>query len=129
MHWNKLYQQLGKYHTLKMIFPEYTYYPDEIIKGFNAFCQQYAFHLRLFTSIEDEPINEGEVFINLMENDLVVLIERIIESNLRSRKRCWCDFLQRNTHLKKIILNGITTISTDFEAMGGETAGLFRVTN
>src|SRR5690606_937931 len=27
--------QLSKYHTLRIIFPEYTYHPVEILKGFN----------------------------------------------------------------------------------------------
>jgi hypothetical protein len=33
--------------------------------------------------ISTEPIQEGEVFINLMEADLVTLIERIISLKLK----------------------------------------------
>ena len=113
--------QLGKYHTIKLIFPEYTYYPEEIVKGFIAFCQQYAFTYKIVHSIEYEPINEGEVFINLMDNDLVVLIERIIELNFEVGKDVGV-ISYNETALKKIILKGITTISTDFDAMGAEAA-------
>jgi len=70
--------QLSKYHTIKIIFPEKSYFPNEIIKGFNRFCQQYAFSHKIVNDISTEPIQEGEVFINLMEADLVTLIERII---------------------------------------------------
>lgn len=116
---------LSKYHTLKIIFPENTYYPEEIIKGFTAFCQQYAFNYRVVHFIDTEPINEGEVFINLMDDDLVVLIERIIELGLEVGKDIGV-ISYNETPLKKIILKGITTISTDFEAMGIETAHLIQ---
>jgi DNA-binding LacI/PurR family transcriptional regulator len=113
--------QLSKYHTLKIIFPENTYYPEEIIKGFTAFCQQYAFNYKVVHCINTEPINEGEVFINLMDDDLVVLIERIIELGHEVGKDIGV-ISYNETPLKKIILKGITTISTDFDAMGRETA-------
>jgi DNA-binding LacI/PurR family transcriptional regulator len=60
-----------------------------------------------------------------MDNDLVVLIERIIESKLEVGKDVGV-ISYNETPLKKIILNGITTISTDFEAMGVETARIIQ---
>ena len=117
--------QLSKYHTAKLIFPEYTYYPEEIVKGFTSFCQQYAFCYNVIHCIETEPINEGEIFINLMDNDLVVLIERIIEQGYKVGKDVGV-ISYNETPLKKIILDGITTISTDFEAMGVQAAQLIQ---
>ena len=116
---------LGKYHTMKIIFPENSYYPAEIINGFVRFCQEYTFNYRVVHDINDESINHGEVFINLMDNDLVVLIERIIESKLKVGKDVGV-ISYNETPLKKIILDGITTISTDFEAMGVETAKIIQ---
>jgi DNA-binding transcriptional regulator YhcF (GntR family) len=117
--------QLSKYNTLKIIFPEYTYFPDEILKGFFSFCIQYAFTYKVVHNIQDEPINEGEVFINLMENDLVVLIERILATKLKIGKNIGV-ISYNETPLKKIILNGLTTISTDFEKMGEMTADIIK---
>ena len=54
-------EQLSKYHTIKIIFPEYTYHPGEILDGFNRYCQQYAFNSKVVRNIETEPIKEGEV--------------------------------------------------------------------
>jgi DNA-binding transcriptional regulator YhcF (GntR family) len=112
---------LSKYETIKVIFPENSYYPEEIIKGFTKFCKQYTFNYKVVHDIETEPIGKKEVFINLMDNDLVVLIERIIESKLKVGQEVGV-ISYNETPLKKIILDGITTISTDFEAMGVETA-------
>jgi DNA-binding transcriptional regulator YhcF (GntR family) len=115
--------RLAKYQVLKIIFPEQTYFPQEILKGFYRFCTQYAFGYHVVHSIEDEPINEGEVFINLMENDLVILIERILSLKLKVGKDVGV-ISYNETPLKKIILDGITTISSDFEMMGEKTAQL-----
>lgn len=116
---------LEKYHTLKIIFPEHSYYPEEILKGFTSFCHEYTFGFKVVHDISGEPIKKGEVYINLMDNDLVVLIERIIESKLKVGKDVGV-ISYNETPLKKIILDGITTISTDFEAMGEETAKIIR---
>ena len=115
--------QLSKYHTLKIIFPDKSYFPNEIIKGFNRFCQQYAFSHKIVNDISTEPIQEGEVFINLMEADLVTLIERIISLKLKIGKQVGV-ISYNETPLKKVILNGITTISTDFSKMGELAAQL-----
>jgi len=118
-------EPLQKYHTIKIIFPENSYYPDEIIKGFTSFCKEYAFNFKVVHDISEETIGKGEVFINLMDNDLVVLIERIMESKLKVGKDVGV-ISYNETPLKKIILDGVTTISTDFEAMGVETARIIQ---
>ncbi|MES2278698.1 MAG: GntR family transcriptional regulator [Bacteroidota bacterium] len=117
--------QLSKYNTLKIIFPEYTYFPNEILKGFFSFCIQYAFTYKVVHDIQSEPINKGEVFINLMENDLVILIERILATKLKIGEDIGV-ISYNETPLKKIILNGLTTISTDFEKMGAMTADIIK---
>ncbi|MEN9685434.1 MAG: hypothetical protein RLZZ28_1220 [Bacteroidota bacterium] len=117
--------KLTKYHTLKIIVPFYTYHPDEILKGFTRFCQQYAFNYKLVHNIANEPIKEGEAYINLMEDDLVCLIEKILVTKMKLGKHVGV-ISYNETPLKKIILNGITTISTDFQLMGEKTAELIK---
>ncbi|MGZ3845218.1 MAG: substrate-binding domain-containing protein, partial [Flavisolibacter sp.] len=117
--------QLEKYESLKLIFPENSYYPEEIVKGFTSFCHEYAFNFKVVHDIGEEQISKGEVYINLMDDDLVVLIERLLESKLKVGKDVGV-ISYNETPLKRIILNGITTISTDFEAMGKETARIIK---
>jgi DNA-binding transcriptional regulator YhcF (GntR family) len=114
-------EPLSKYQTLKIIFPDYTYHPREILKGFYRFCHQFAFASKVVNDIETEPIQEGEVYINLMERDLVILIERILSLKLQVGKQVGV-ISYNEIPLKKIILNGITTISTDFQWMGENAA-------
>lgn len=115
--------QLRKYHSLNIILPENTYHPDEITNGFTEFCQQYAYGYRVIHDIAKEDIQKGEVYINIMEDDLVTLIEKILDKKLTVGVDVGV-ISYNETALKKIILNGITTISTDFAMMGEKAASL-----
>jgi len=118
-------EKLSRYQTIKIIFPEYTYHPKKILEGFYKFCNQYAFNYEVVADINHAVIAEGDVYISLMENDLVLLIEKIIETKLEVGKQVGV-ISYNETPLKKIILNGITTISTDFYLMGEKAAELIR---
>jgi DNA-binding transcriptional regulator YhcF (GntR family) len=115
--------RLSKYHTLKIIFPDHSYYPPEILKGFKNFCQDNAFAYKVISNITDEKIEEGEVYINVMEDDLIALIERIMLTQLKIGEQVGI-ISYNEIPIKKVILNGITTISTDFHQMGKIAAEL-----
>ncbi|MCF1715752.1 GntR family transcriptional regulator [Flavihumibacter sp. RY-1] len=112
---------LQRYDTIKIIFPSYTYFPDEILKGFLHFCREYAFQYKVVANIKEETISKGEVYINLMEEDLVVLLDKIQQMQWQPGQDVGI-ISYNETPLKRFILNGITTISTDFKAMGEATA-------
>lgn len=113
--------KLSKYHTLKLVFPDKSYFPKGIIKGFYKFCQQYAFDHILVSDVLTETITRGEVYINLMEDDLVKILDKVLESGLEIGKDIGV-ISYNETPLKKFILKGITTISTDFAGMGKAAA-------
>jgi DNA-binding transcriptional regulator YhcF (GntR family) len=115
--------RLTKYHTLKMIFPENSYNSKDIIRGFESYCVEYAFNYQTIASIQNEQINAGEVYINIMEDDLVTLIEKIQAQNLKVGQDVGL-ISYNETPLKRFILNGLTTVSTDFAAMGRTAAEL-----
>jgi len=119
----KALDQLSKYHTIKIIFPDNSYYPPEILKGFKNFCQDNAFSHKIISDIANEPINDGEVFINVMEKDLISLVEKILMLNLKVGEQVGI-ISYNEIPIKKIILNGITTISSDFDQMGKMAAEL-----
>jgi DNA-binding transcriptional regulator YhcF (GntR family) len=115
--------RLSSYSSLKIIFPDHTYFPIEIIRGFQKFCYQYAFTSQVVASVENEMLSKGDVFICLMENDLVTLVERAIALGLNVGSDIGV-ISYNETPLKKIILEGITTISTDFQCMGERVAAM-----
>lgn len=113
--------KLSNYKTLKLIFPEYTYHPVSIKNGFQNFCDEYAFKYSIVNNIEEEDINEGDVFINLMEDDLVHLIKISKQKELKIGNQIGI-ISYNETPLKEVLLDGITTISTDFELLGKTAA-------
>jgi DNA-binding transcriptional regulator YhcF (GntR family) len=113
--------QLKKYHTLQLITPANSYYPQEITTGFVNFCQEYAFNHGVIHDIALENLQKGTVYINLMDDDLVTLVEKAIVSKWKVGADLGI-ISYNETPLKKIILNGITTISSDFETMGSAAA-------
>lgn len=108
---------LNKYHTLKLIFPTNSYFPREIVKGFENFCHNFSFNFKIIENLDIEEISEGEVYINIMEEDLIKILDRIIKLNLRVGQQVGV-ISYNETPLKKFIMNGVTTISTDFAKMG-----------
>jgi DNA-binding transcriptional regulator YhcF (GntR family) len=119
----KALEPLSKYHTLKLIFPESSYFPKEIVNGFKNFCYSYAFNYKIVHDMDLEEVNEGEVYINLMEEDLVKILDKIIALNLTIGEQVGL-ISYNETPLKKFIMNGLTTISTDFATMGKTAAEL-----
>jgi len=75
----------------------------------------------MVNSIAIEPVNEGDVYINLMEDDLAVLIEKIQHTHLKVGRDVGI-ISYNESPLKRFILNGIATISTNFAQMGEVTA-------
>ena len=116
-------ERLNKYSTIKIIFPESSYYPQEIVDGFSRFCQDYAFNYKVISKVNGNDIQSGEVYITVMEDDLVNLIECTLQRGLEVGKEVGI-ISYNETPVKKIILNGITTISTDFHKMGKMAAEL-----
>lgn len=119
----ELTERLSRYQMIKLIFPENTYYSKKIINGFLQFCRKYNFKHDIIHCLAQEKIQPHTVYINLAEDDLVILIEKMINGKFRLGQDVGV-ISYNETPIKKIIQNGITTISTDFELMGQEAARL-----
>ena len=113
--------KLKKYRYIKIIFPEYTYHSKEILSGFKEFCQDYAFEYEVIKFPGEVLITKETVYISLMEDDLVMLIKKILDSGLKVGEEVGV-ISYNETPIKQIILNGITTISSDFKMMGEQAA-------
>ena len=61
------------------------------------------------------------MYINLMEDDLTILLDKIRQTPLKVGKDVGI-ISYNETPLKRFILDGITTISTNFTQMGEATA-------
>ncbi|WP_166921510.1 GntR family transcriptional regulator [Flavobacterium poyangense] len=108
--------RLSKYKKLILIFPG-SREPLGMKLGFEDFCTVYNFEHEIITEFTGREITIGDLYIIPNDRDLVKVIEDAGNQNLKLGS----DFgiiSYNETPLKKIVANGITTISTHFEAMG-----------
>lgn len=119
----KAKSDLDRYNTLKLVFPTNSYYPREILAGFLRFCQHFNFAFDVVSEVESGEIRAGDLYINLNDEDLITLVEQVRKRHLTVGKDV--GILSYNeTPIKKILLNGISTISSDFQYMGEKAAEL-----
>lgn len=113
----------AKYHTIKLLFPARAYQPREIIKGFQRFCIEHQFQGKLVSKLDEEPIEAGEAYITMTEDDLVLLVKRAKKAKLKVGRQIGILSYNENP-LKEILLDGITVMSTDFRKLGQTAAEL-----
>lgn len=108
--------RLSKYEKLILIFPGFRE-PLGMKTGFENFCAEYDFEYEIITEFKDREISTGDLYVIPNDRDLVMVIENARNHNLK----LGLDFgiiSYNETPLKKVVAQGITTISTHFEAMG-----------
>jgi DNA-binding transcriptional regulator YhcF (GntR family) len=109
-------QHLQKYSKLILIFPGFRE-PIGLKIGFERFCHDFNFNHEIIADFTDINVIQNCVYIIPSDRDLV----QVIEQAKRQKLQLGVDYgiiSYNETPLKKLVENGITTISTDFETMG-----------
>ena len=114
---------LEKYRQIKLILGYKTYQPKEIKKGFQRFCGEYLYDFSNVNNMETETIQPNTAYINLKEDDLVILLKKIKTSNFVLGNDVGI-ISYNDTILKEVLADGITVISTDFHNLGAQAANL-----
>lgn len=107
---------LSKYKRLFLIFPEGIRTKD-IITGFNKFSRTKTVTTSVKKSIDLTDIKKQDAFIVIDDNDLVEIVKLAKANNWQLGKDIGV-ISYNETSLKSVIGSGITTITTDFVAMG-----------
>jgi len=113
---------ISRYKRLFLVFPEGLRSKD-IITGFTKFSKKTSITTSMVNQINPATIQKGDAFIVIDDNHLVDIINV-------ARGKSWqlgkdIGIISYNeTSLKSVIADGITTISTDFAAMGEAMADM-----
>lgn len=118
---HELRPRIREYDKVNLVFPYDTYQPRDIIWGFQRFCVDADMTCEVISDIETHELARREVYITLMEEDLVNLIKKTKQLNYQPIRDVGIISYNENP-IKEILLNGITVISTDFEEMGRAAA-------
>ena len=109
--------------SLKVITLPSSLYGPMICKGVDRFCLEFGIPVEYMTSAPDH-INENETYLvvnSQLDSGLAALARRIKEQNLEVGKDVFI-ISYNEFDLNEVVLNGLTTISTDFKQMGHTAA-------
>lgn len=111
---------IDNYQKLILIFPGFRE-PLGMKIGFEKFCNDNHLNHEVINQFEERTLVRGDIYVIPDDRDLVKVIEKSKIQNLK----LGIDFgiiSYNETPLKKVVENGITTISTDFNEMGRQLA-------
>lgn len=107
---------LRKYQQLVLVYPGGKE-PIGFLNGFERFCNDYEFKYDVVFSLKEQHVEKSTVYILPNDRDLVRLVKKCQANQLVIGEDVGIISLN-DTGLKEIVAGGITTISTDFVAMG-----------
>ena len=130
---NDLHAALGQAHDLirkyqraKLIFPSYSNYSRGIIRGFQKYCLEHQLPSEIiFKDFENATLERDTFYLVILDNDLVSLVKKIKENGWTPRREVGI-LAYNDSPLKEVLLDGITVVSTEHEAMGKRLADLVR---
>lgn len=117
----QLLEHLKKYRKINLILPNKRSFPQEISEGFVKFCDTYSFSYKIKQDVTSKTVKRGEAYIVIPDDQMMMLLNQITDQNLVPGKDIGVVSYNENSS-KKLIMNGLTTISTDFKAMGKSAA-------
>lgn len=96
---------------------------QQVMKGLKQLSQKTNLPLRVVPYIQKKTVEQSACYILPSDFDLVAIVEEAQKRNLEIGSDIGVISFNE-TPLKRIIANGITTLSTDFELMGKNIANL-----
>lgn len=113
---------ITRYEKLIMVHPGGKE-PAGQYQGFLKYCLENQVPYELIGSLGQRTIRKGEAYIAISDRDLVWLIKEARAMGMVPGSDLGL-ISYNDTALKEVVAEGITTISTDFSAMGKTLAGL-----
>lgn len=116
-----LKESLKLYKKLCVVFPEFTYYPEDTLNGALMFASESNLSFEVVKDIEQHQPERGNVYLTLTEADLGATLFLLNENQLYTGSDVGVVCYAENP-LNRILAGGITTISPNFETMGSLAA-------
>ncbi|MGK6350127.1 GntR family transcriptional regulator [Parapedobacter sp. DT-150] len=116
---SQLETRLSKYKKLVLIAPAEATHARNVVDGFLKFCVEQDFPYAIQHEVEAENFKKGNAYITFSryDTDDVALIKLARAKGYKLGKDIGL-ISYNDTAVKEILEDGITVISTDFEAMG-----------
>ncbi|MFP5041211.1 GntR family transcriptional regulator [Parasediminibacterium sp. JCM 36343] len=116
-----VYCLMTKYTSITLLYPDNSNHPIEIVNGVKQFSKEYKLPFSLATKVGDINIIKGSVYIVIADEDLVVLIKKIRQTDYQLGVDIGIVSFNES-ELKNLM--DITVVTTDFKKMGTTAAEL-----
>lgn len=111
---------IANYQKIILLFDK-NKQPEGLLKGFKMFCKENKINNEIVDSLESRKPIAGEIYVIPDDRSLIKIIKEIKQEGLVLANEIGI-ISYNDTLLKEIVEGGITTISTDFNAMGKRLA-------
>lgn len=113
---------LKKYNRFIMIMHEpktcnQTVIREQMRLGFETFCKKMQMSTQIVNCLDEVLVMPGDCFFIHSDSDLIELLETVRKSPLKMGQDFGIISFNENPY-KKVVTDGITTISSDFNGMG-----------
>ncbi len=112
---------IDKYKHIYLLIRHREGHYGEIISGLRKFCRQHSIGMTVEEDAASLEPERGNVYVAVDDRDLVFLVKKSAEARLKLGEDIGV-ISYNESPLKEVIDRGITTISTDFSAMGRSIA-------
>jgi len=114
---------IKKYKKLSMIFPESSNIPQDIKRGFERYCREKGLAYETIRVFSANELMKNNAYLVFDDISFVKLVQSAQTLNYVPGYDIGI-ISYNDTSLKSVVATGITTISTDFIAMGRSMADL-----
>ncbi len=118
---NEAIPLVKKYKKINLVFPLSEYYSKGIIRGFQIFCQIHELDFSVINQLEEGDLKKGQAYVLVSDDDLYRFIKFSQQKKWKVGKDVGIVAYNDNP-VKEILVEGITTISTNHEEIGRITA-------
>jgi DNA-binding transcriptional regulator YhcF (GntR family) len=117
---SKALSLISKYEKLVLVFSKEKQ-PQGMLEGFTIFCDTHNLNFEVINSLKERGLTKGELYVIPEDKNLLRIIKLMKSYNFKLAQDIGV-ISYNDTLLKEIVAGGITTISTDFNAMGKSLA-------
>jgi hypothetical protein len=111
-------EDIRKYSNFYLLFNQNDWnFPKDIVQATKDFCKEYRLNYQQADHYHNIKSVRDSVFFVFSDTNLVGILERIEQEGLLPGKDAGL-LSYNDTPVKRVIRQGITTVSTDFEKMG-----------
>jgi len=108
---------IRKYKKLNLVFPLNQYYSRNIARGFQIFCQVNQLPFSIIDQLQESDVKRDEAFVLISDDDLYRFIKISKSKGWKPGKDVGLVAYNDNP-VKELLEDGITTISTNHDAIG-----------